>query len=489
MSRTHGPTIASDGKTIDIIVHNRSAVLPADVADLVITAVSPRSNGNNQRPDGVRFHHRDRRGRLVLPLGLLPRIHQQLERLSYQVIVRDKRLFSAKPALDMSAVPTRSSCLIQSIQQAAAQAVRTGLGRGGRIAIRSLGAMADVVTGISRLFPAEKLLVVVKNQDTARSLATQLQIQVQVPITSNSDLVHHSGPTLHVDNMHSMIGRNVYDWGIVIIADVASARAKTVSDQIQCMEQSCVFAIVPVDCKLDAEDQLLLEVLCGPEIYRQPDDASALTTVEIAWLAAGPYPAAQSVDALQRKLLYFWGNNRRDQQIADVAGAVRTLDLAQLRQHRLHETQVMQEALQRQQPPTVCVLVESPQHSHALRKLLPEWTLICSRDAGQEVTDLPLMQDQAIVTIPRAYKQGLAFDVVIRAAGTEQNWKPAYGPHAGITGAHMLIIDIQDDVDVRARLDCERRWQDYFQRGWLNNQGSKPVETWEGNKWPSVLRG
>jgi hypothetical protein len=465
MSRTHGPAIASDGKTINIIVRDGSAVLPADVADMVIAAVSPRIHANNQRPGGVRYYHRDRRGRLVLPVGLLRRIHQQLERLGYQVIVRDKRLSSAKPALDMSALPTGSSCLIQDIQQAAANAVSTGLGRG-RIAIRSLGAMADVITGIIHLFPVEKALVVVKNRDAARRLATKLQMQVQVPVTSNSDLVHRSGPQLHVDNAHSMIGRNVYDWGIVIIADVESARAKTVIDQVRCMDQSCVFAIVPVDCKLDAEDQLRLQMLCGPEIYRQPDDASALTTVEIVWLAATAYPAALPQDPLRRKLLYFWKNNRRDQQIADAAIAVRTQDFVRLRQHGLHETHVIRATMQRQQPPTVCVLVESPQHGRTLGKLLPGWALIRSQEAGQEDTGLPLMLDQAIVTIPSAYKQGLAFDVVIRAAGTEQSWKPAYGPHAGINGAHMLIIDIQDDVDERAQLDCERRLLDYLQRGW-----------------------
>jgi hypothetical protein len=82
---------------------------------------------------------------------------------------------------------------------------------------------------------------------------------------------------------------------------------------------------------------------------------------------------------------------------------------------------------------------------------------------------LPLVLDQAIVTTPRAYSQGIAFDVVIRAAGTEQAWKPAYGPHPWVSSPHMLIIDVADDVDDRAILDTGLRAQDYQQRGWLTD--------------------
>lgn len=466
MIHTRRPSAADDRVAISVTVRNKSAILPATVADLVIAALSPRKRESNPDRRGIRFYRRDRHGRLRLPVGLLPRIQQHLERRSFQVLLQDERPHGVRPVISDLAVQTAPNSLIGKIQQAAAEAMRTALVPGGTIAIQIPRDTADVVAALIRLAPSAKQLVVAKNQRSARTLARRIESQVQLPVTSNTDFLWSDGPQVHVDNMHSFVGRSVEDWRVVIVADPESARAKTVIDQVQYMDQSCVFAVLPAACRFDAEDQLRLEMLCGPEIFRQRDDASVLTAVEVAWLDPAAYPAAQPTDPLERKRLYFLENPRRNQQLANAALAARAVDMPKLRQVNLHDACTLQAAHQERRQPRVCILVESPEHASILGKLLPGWERIRAQDTDPVEPRLPLMPDQAIVTIPRAYSQGLAADVVIRAAGTEQGWKPSFGPHAGINGPHMLIIDVQDDVDERARLDCERRFQDYAQRAW-----------------------
>ena len=447
--------------TTKIILRDQTAVLPASVVDIIAPILSPRlpSNSNSGKSNGgVRFWRRGRDGRLLVRPKLGPRVKVELMVRGYQVRVIDKRLCLNFAVADVNQIPGSGSACLQDILWAATESLH------GQIAIEKPGDVVEVLLGLARLYHRERVLVVVKNRESARRLAERLHSQVDVPVTS-SDYQWRDGPQIHVDNMVSFIGRNAEDWRVVIVADLESAVAKTVIDQVSSMLEARVYAITPAGHRFDYEDQLRLETLCGPEIYRQRDDASALTNVEVCWLAAASYPPDDRRDFLKRKRRNIWHNDQRNQRIADAAHCLRTLDGPGLRVLGMDQAATVQTFLQSAQPPRVHVLVETPEHARALHKVLPGWKVFDTTSVVPDELELPLDVDLAIVTIPRAYAQGVAADVVIRAAGTEHAWKSNYGPHA-MYGGHLLIVDLLDDFDLRAKKDAQRRWRDYEERGW-----------------------
>lgn len=174
-----------------------------------------------------------------------------------------------------------------------------------------------------------------------------------------------------------------------------------------------------------------------------------------------------SRNGLIRKRCHLWHNEKRNQQIATIAES-----FADGNWDRLTACGITVDAIQQQrqaigQHPHIAILVESPEHARSLRRVLPGWRMATGRRlADQHLPTFPLDAQRVIITQARARAAGLAADVIIRADGTGQGWSKDYGPHWGFNGDNLIIVDLQDAFDMRARDSGYSRLADYRDRGW-----------------------
>jgi hypothetical protein len=331
----------------------------------------------------------------------------------------------------------------------------------------------DILDIILRLFPENGVLIAVKNRKMQRKLLKQLKKVANRPVFGKSDEAWHTRPVTLVGTLHD--ARQVAhtgDFQVVVLADAQTATAMA-SDAnptpLWLLPDMRIFALVSPDSRLDTQQSLELEERLGP-VKRGSGCRDCLPEVVVHTVGPFAYPAPDnSLAPLGRKRENIWHNAARNAAIARVATECLAGNHPSVSEYeRQEETEDSTEG-QETVPPTVVVLVESPEHARQLRKLLPDWPILGGRDGegavGAEDAEMPLMPDRAIVTWSRAYRDGLAVDVIIRADGTAARHREGFGPHVWVNRRSMVIVDFVDDFDEQARQDKIRRYRDYAERG------------------------
>lgn len=327
-------------------------------------------------------------------------------------------------------------------------------------------AKRDMIVALVQFFGNENVLVVAKNDQSVKRIARQLRQRTDRRVSTGIEVRRSTEPIVHIDS-YSGLCRTAHDWHVLIFADFESARSDTGMQQAASMPESVIYAIIPIDQRIDDEDQLRLRVTCGPEIYRLTDEPFTGTTVTVLPVRAHRLRARSPCNPLTRKRCHIWGHRQRNQQIAEFAEAFASGDRDRLRSCGIPVDEIEAQFKDIGEQPRVAIIVESQEHARALRQVLRGWRLATGARLDSKCwPKFPLDEPRVIITQMRAQAIGLAADVVILADGASHAWRDAYGPHYGFTGAGMLVVDMQDTFDAFARDAVRHRMADYRARRW-----------------------
>jgi hypothetical protein len=326
------------------------------------------------------------------------------------------------------------------------------------------------LAALRRQFPDVHVLIITKNKSAARSLARKLRQATGQPVTWGIE--PRSYPWTHVDSVGTFTGRSVQDWFFVIFWEAELVLSLTSLSQIVHMFGSARIGFLTRDeRKLNQIDRAIVESVFGPVLYRPGDEHGESTDISVSWLPAPSYPACQPDSQLDRKREYLWRNAQRNNSIAAAARAIIENDRRTLARLGLDDAVQWlcgnESGLVRvsAKPLTVAIVVENLEHARELELLLPGWPLWSENNFADPV---PLINGNAILTLPLAARITLLFDLVIYAAGSGEAWFDELGLGCiGITSERMLLVDVADDFDRQAAWEAEARRADYRRRGWI----------------------
>jgi hypothetical protein len=259
------------------------------------------------------------------------------------------------------------------------------------------------------------------------------------------------------------------DWDMLVFEDAIEALGRKTHDNRGRYAAHRVYALIDPHTPLSAKDQLMLEVLAGPVIYRIPTRSRrAPAPIEVVF-ANVPLRYQRPSDDPRQQKEDLWADRPRNTVIARVAAAFALRDPTPL-----WEAGIMLDCADPfsrwDHTPTVAVLVESARHADDLAKLLPGWEILHSRpgtdgsmaDASGGWADW-VLPPRSIVTIVRAAKmKTFAPDVIVMAAGGPHPLLP----HGLVRRAKpILIVDFAEDGHHVAVKDRDQRVRAYTELG------------------------
>jgi hypothetical protein len=328
------------------------------------------------------------------------------------------------------------------------------------------GMAPGIVAALVKFYSDANVLVVVKNAESVKHIYRELRLRTNRCISSGIEIPRSVEPLVHIDSLAGL-SRSSHDWPVLIFADVESARSDTGMQQAVSMPGSVIYAIIPVDQRLDEEDRLRLRITCGPVLFRLPGDSLADTDVTVLSVRAKGTRLPLPRNGLNRKRQEIWHQVKRNQQTAMWAEAFVSANLDRIGGCGIAVDAIQQQLQDIGQHPRVAIIVECPEHARELRRMLPGWRVAAgARLADKHLPTFPLDCPRVIITRARAKAAGLAADVVILADGTGQAWSDDYGPDPYFDRRSMIVVDLFDTFDARV-LDCKRsRLADYRARRW-----------------------
>jgi hypothetical protein len=214
---------------------------------------------------------------------------------------------------------------------------------------------------------------------------------------------------------------------------------------------------------LKPRQQLLLEGICGTEIYRVPGLDGRSATVSVAVIDAPPW-CRQQTDVLQRKQ-ELWFAPGRNSLIAGVASALAQGDPQSLRHIGLPSALIQQAAAR---PLRTVIIVEGIDHARCLGSLLPGWS-VAQYMPQLNQGPLPDPLSHLILTVGRARQiPNCDTDIIIWAGGDgcEQRL-PGFPPRRAEADAGSIwLIDVADRCDPQSVRCVRQRVLTYRARGW-----------------------
>lgn len=403
-------------------------------------------------------HYEIEDGQLWVPAGLVPRLVQGVGRQGGQVEVVDHRRSSQRcRTIDQrvadEALPHERAMLHAVCEHYLGQAV-----------VRGEEEFTRSVALIRRYVPDAVILVVAATERRVREIYRGL-LRHFPGVILQQGYCWPTGFTCVVCTMKSLeTYSDVVD--IIIVANPTDLLAKD-ARSLCWLPQAKIISISIAHENLRPWEQLHIEALCGPEIYRQPNPAGELAEV-IVQMCSGPLtPSTASSDALSGKRQTSWNNRPRNQWIADLAEAIShncATALAAASVYGVLDTLPTVAGDRR-----VTVLVESVEHGEMLREMLPEWPLLRRGAQSQCAAQGNWLPRQSIMTLSFAAEiKSLYTDVIIVASGGEGLTElPGYPPRC-VFGQQrqMLVIDLVDDQDEDALATTQARMDRYRSRSW-----------------------
>ena len=332
-----------------------------------------------------------------------------------------------------------------------------------RIVVADSDASCEVIAGIADLLPTANIFVLTKNLTRRRALAEGVARCTQRQVSTEPRTMWSQPNKLYFGTLVQFYAIGTSEWDVIIFADAESALAKRGLSRDPWLRGARMYVLTSSDQSFDPDDAIRLEMHFGEVVYHAVGDSDHPRAVTIQ-IATPPWsPPAGDVDALERKRQLFWHNERRNGALAQIAHAFRARDLPTLWNHGvlLNEPEYFERF---KVPPTVAVLVESPEHAQHLASLVG-WPAMTSVPHRAAPASCP--HEQVIVTSTWTYQHRVAVDVIVRGDGTGSSWLPQWGPRQHHTPEEPLtIVDFADDADKLSVVDTNRRLRSYMANGW-----------------------
>jgi hypothetical protein len=472
----------ADAGEVTVEVYNQVArLVPGEVKRLLATDLTYTPTnfvpggplGYRRRNKPVRLFHRDAKGDLWVPAGLVPLAVRKLEEAGCRVCVEyryslDERARPSDPVLN-AARGTDWDFL-------------AAVAREPRGVVEARGA-ADVVRLVAllcRLFPHARVMIAL-NVGLKQMLRLRRRLQRagagRVDVLGYYPWPQQGGRLLcSLAHLDASGKAKHHDFDVVVLPEALQALAPEHTYALTRLPHHRVYGSVPVGAALSGRARLKLQALVGPVIYRSPDPRGDPAEVVVHWCQPPWAPPAGDVTALERKRSAFWGNVSRNDYIAAVARAFSERDEKTLWGCGLLLADGGGITLTNR--PAVTVLVESTEHARALLRRLPGWEVLDAAPTPPGARSAFTVQrcklrplDRVIVTALAAARLAtLDADVLVRA-GPEcplgQPELPGFPPRS-VGPRRVVLVDVADDCDGLARAAVGRRLRDYAARGWAS---------------------
>jgi hypothetical protein len=410
---------------------------------------------------------------LDVPAGLVPRVREILVNAGRRVEVRNHRRLPER----CEAVNNTWPDGLSADDEAVLAAVRSHLL--GQLVVGNQKEVLRAVELICRLWPEAIILIPVATLDEMRALYEALRARLDGDVCMAHGR-NWSRSSNRVICTYSSLESCDYDGvDVVIFTEPTTAYNLKVSRAVGGLEYPHLRYALRQECqRLDPAEELLLEGICGPTVYRSPTLPREPDPVQVILADAHLGYGRAGETAVERKRRHYWHNDARNRVIAEVATALAEGREADLWRHglSLDPAQPLRSASSR---PSVAVLVELPEHGRALQDLLPGWALLSTAPAGSgRATDSQAaaqargwggLPSRSIVTPGFAKALGsLDADVVVVASGGDclTGLKGFPPRRQSGTPADRLVIDFGDDADEQAADETRSRLRCYRSQGW-----------------------
>jgi len=408
-------------------------------------------------------YDRTRSGQLVIPVGCVGRVRQHLSQQGLDLRIVDRR------HLDRAN--------LQVLEDCTSQADRSFPGISDTIHMQTEGILAAprgkprnaLIGTLCHLLPGARTFVACSTQARCHEIADALG-----PFVGGDVQAVHGGDwgsacRIVCGTYTSFDTSDPADWDMLVFEDATEALGKRTHDNRGRYADHRVYAFIDPQMPLSAKDQLLLEVLAGPVIYRVPTRSRrAPAPIEVVF-ANVPLRHQRPAGNPRQQKEDLWADQQRNTVIARVATAFAQRDPAPL-----WEAGVMLDCADPfsrwDHTPTVAVIVESARHADDLANALPGWKILHSRpgtdgktaDASGGWADW-VLPPRSIVTITRASRmKTFAPDVIVMAAGGSH---PLLPRGLARRAKPVLIVDFADDGHHVAVKDREQRVRAYTELG------------------------
>jgi hypothetical protein len=354
---------------------------------------------------------------------------------------------------------------------ACAAALRRAYGRpSSLLRLPQLAARTRIVAELCQLEQTAHVLVVVKNDKEAESLANTLD-QITDRLATWKPYQWRGDPWLLIKSLSSISGCAPMMGQFIVLFDAELALSKTLLQFLGSAQHSPRIAFATRDVhQLHEVERAALEGLFGPVVYRPGDDGS-FGEVFVAWLEPVDGPGTTFGSNSDRKRQQIWANGPRNRLIAGAARALRDGDSVAIAALGLNVAARRLAGHERSDSPTVSVVAENLEHARQLSRLLPGWRV---EEAGYSPSQR-VLHDRVIVTLLRAQKSPLLTSVTVYAAAG-----PGWLDHANfacnvLDSDPCLLIDVADRADERFRTDTESRSAEYRRHGYRGLSGDGAV--------------
>ena len=364
-------------RDVVITVKQGRALIPSRLHKIVKSILTPRAHTTRQKKrnawDDLWFIRKDNVEGWQIQTGLVPRVVRELAKQGYDVEVQSDVREALTPedlggrTANDGSTPFNSRALHAAMQHAR-----------GHFRVQNKCDIIPLVADLARLFASKRIMVVVRNQAAVKQTAAALQkrfaalpTREKVPIYASSKYVYRDRPQIRVVSLAKFKGQNVFHWGVLIVADGDAAVSQTAGEQAMCMLYHRSYAIVPLQQRLDYEDRLRLEVLSGPDLCPRPPYAEHYTEVEAWQITPGSYPPGKKRDLLERKRVNICHNAPRNEQIAELALAMRTLEPVKLREWGVDTSEAVRAFKAENEAPRVAIIVGMVSHVAPTNSALP----------------------------------------------------------------------------------------------------------------------
>jgi hypothetical protein len=405
------------------------------------------------RPEmGYRVDHDE----VVLPAGLAGQIRHLLGLRGTQVVM-DRS--DSWPRVEIPPLCVTEMELMPAPQQRFILASQESLRFHARVEQQ---ADADpLIVAMAKVYPDSRFLVLERTRRDAVRRARSLRQSFPSGVMTAVEYLPASKPAILVESPETFSGRNIFDFDVLVGVSGRAAVTSSAMRQIAAMFRSRRIALLPAREGLPPIERMRIDAQFGPRCSWPSDEFPASYGTEVFFVVVDAEDKNCSRNGLDSKRQYLWHCVERNKLIAQLARSVRSGHIEAMQLYcPTMRTDMWAAELGR--PIATLVLVESPEHARALRKLLPGWDFELFPDDAK-----PLIAARTVATIARTRCPVVQADVVIYAAGVGRQWAADLG--AGEWHyPPRIVFDVVGEVPYmgRAWQDVTTRLHSYRGLGW-----------------------
>ncbi len=373
MSESVSPSECLRVRSVRIAVQARVAVVMPAHEDLIKPVLSyneltfRRNSAGRVQHEPHTKHVCKRHGDgLMIPIGCIDRVVRHFAHLGYEAQVEDRRNRTEYP------------CQIDESNVADAEAIVPGLAAAvashieGVFEVDNGNRRVHLLGAMCQLFHGARIFIACKTIAATHEIAAQLGMYLGGEVEGVHGWNWQSSCRVVCGTFGSLDRSDPADWHILVFADAFEGICEANRFARADYGHRRIYGLVDPRRLQSPRQQLLIETLAGPVIYRDPQCRQRPATELLAAFAIHASGDNQLLETARDRRVRLWNDLRRNQAIADVALASASGDEATLCEYGLC-LQGGQSLSTLGPRPGVIVIVDSVDHGERLHRLLPGW--------------------------------------------------------------------------------------------------------------------